>query len=205
VEQLAINRINFETNIRVYTGTGRTTYLQKISIMKNIFLQIFILVLLMSLAPFKIIAQASVSATATAQVIAALTATETSQLNFGRFSPETQGGLILLTPDGVLTTQGTVIPGGGAHSSASFYITGEYNATFTIVLPSGAAILTNTLNSKSMQVNGWQSIPAPGIGAGKLTGGAMTVQVGAVLNVGDMNANPVGIYTGTYTITFSYN
>ena len=153
----------------------------------------------------KTMAQASVTATATAQVVAALTATETSQLNFGRFSPETQGGLIVLTPDGVLTTQGTVIPGGGAHSSASFYITGEYNATFTIVLPSGAALLTNTLNSKTMQVTGWQSIPAPGIGTGKLTGGSMTVQVGAVLNVGDMNANPVGIYTGTYSITFSYN
>ena len=173
--------------------------------MKNVILLIFNIALLSVVFVQKVSAQASVSATATAQVIAALTATETSQLNFGRFSPETQGGLILLTPDGVLTTQGTVIPGGGSHSSASFYITGEYNATFTIVLPSGAAVLTNTLNSKTMLVNGWQSIPAPGTGAGKLTGGAMTVMVGAVLNVGDMNANPVGIYTGTYTITFSYN
>lgn len=172
---------------------------------KKVLLLIFNIALLSGVFVQKGSAQASVSATATAQVIAALTATETAQLNFGRFSPETQGGLILLTPDGILTTQGTVITGGGAHSSASFYITGEYNATFTIVLPTGAAILTNTLNSKTMQVNGWQSIPAPGIGTGKLTAGAMTVQVGAVLNVGDMNANPVGIYTGTYTITFSYN
>jgi hypothetical protein len=56
-----------------------------------------------------------------------------------------------------------------------------------------------------MQVSGWQSYPAPGIGVGKLNGGAMTVQVGAVLTVGDMNANPVGIYAGTYAITFAYN
>ena len=150
-------------------------------------------------------AQVSVNATATAQVIAAITATETAQLNFGRFSPETQGGTILLTPDGVLTTQGTVISGGGAHSSASFYITGEPNATFSIILPSAPAILTNTANSKTTQVTGWQSIPAPGVGAGKLTGGSVTIQVGAALNVGDVNANPVGIYTGSYSITFSYN
>ena len=56
-----------------------------------------------------------------------------------------------------------------------------------------------------MQVTGWQSIPAPGVGAGKLTGGSVTVQVGAALNVGDVNANPVGIYTGSYSITFTYN
>lgn len=56
-----------------------------------------------------------------------------------------------------------------------------------------------------MSVTDWQSIPASGIGAGKLNGDSATVQVGAVLNVGDMNANPVGVYTGIYAITFSYN
>ena len=174
--------------------------------MKNIVLMILVTALLAMVFQVKVNAQqASLNATATAQVIAALTATETTQLNFGRFSPETQGGTILLTPDGVLTTQGTVIPGGGAHSSASFYITGEPNATFSINLPSAPATLTNTVSSKTMQVTGWQSIPAPGIGAGKLIGGSVTVQVGAALNVGDMNANPVGINTGTYAITFSYN
>ena len=163
------------------------------------------LIFIVGISAVSAFAQATVTATASAQVIAALTATETSQLNFGRFSPETQGGKVVLAPDGVLTSQGTVVLGGGAHNSASFYITGEYNATFSIVLPSGPATLTNILNAKTMQVTDWQSNPAPGIGVGKLNGGAMTVQVGAVLNVGDMNANPVGIYTGIYAITFSYN
>ena len=147
----------------------------------------------------------SISATATATVIAALTATETSQLNFGKFSPEIQCGKIILSPDGVRTTQGTVILGGGSHNSGTFYITGEYDATFSIILPSGPALLTNTLNAKTMSVTDWQSIPSSGIGSGKLNGGSSIVQVGAILNVGDMNANPVGVYTGIYTITFSYN
>ena len=173
--------------------------------MKKLFLLIFSVALFAGISAVNASAQATVTATATAQVIAALTATETAQLNFGRFSPETQGGKLILTPDGVLTSQGTVVLGGGAHNSASFYITGEYNATFSVVLPTGAATLTNPLNAKTMLVTDWQSNPAPGIGVGKLNGGAMSVQVGAVLNVGDMNANPVGIYTGIYAITFSYN
>ena len=44
--------------------------------------------------------QASVTAQAFAEVIAALTATETSQMNFGRFSPEVNGGQIVLSPSG---------------------------------------------------------------------------------------------------------
>ena len=148
---------------------------------------------------------ASISAKASAQVIAVLTATETAQLNFGRFSPETQGGKIILTPDGNRSTQGTVVLGSGSHNSGTFYLTGEYEATFSIILPSTPALLTNTLNAKTMSVTDWQSIPSSGVGTGKLTGGSSTVQVGAILNVSDMNANPVGIYTGIYAITFSYN
>ena len=172
---------------------------------KKLLLLIFCIVLLSGLSVPKATAQASVTAQAFAEIIAALTATETAQLNFGRFSPETQGGKVVLTPDGVRTAQGSVVLGGGAHNSASFYITGEYDATFSITLPAGPAVLTNTLNAKTMQVSDWQSYPAPGIGVGKLNGGAMTVHIGAVLNVGDMNANPVGIYAGTYAITFAYN
>ena len=150
-------------------------------------------------------AQAIVTATANAEVIEALTSTETAQLNFGRFSPETQGGKIILTPDGVRTAQGTVVLGGGTHNSASFYITGQYEATFSITLPSGPAILTNTKSNKTMEITDWASYPAPGIGVGKLVGGSMTVRVGAVLNVGDFNANPIGLYAGIYAITFAYN
>jgi len=171
---------------------------------KTLLLLSFTLFLLLSKPPV-VKAQASVTAQAFAEIIAALTATETAQLNFGRFSPETQGGKVILTPEGVRSAQGTVVLGGGGHNSASFYITGEYNATFSITLPSGPTVLTNTLNARTMQVSDWQSYPAPGIGVGKLNGGSMSVQVGAVLNVGTMNDNPVGIYSGTYAITFSYN
>lgn len=150
-------------------------------------------------------AQATVSAIATAEIIEALTTQETSQMDFGRFSPETEGGKVILTPDGVRSALGTVVLAGGTHNSASFYITGQYEATFSIALPVGPQLLTNLENDKTIQVSDWKSYPAPGIGVGKLIGGAMTVQIGASLTIGDMNANPVGVYAGTYAVTFSYN
>ena len=150
-------------------------------------------------------AQATITATATAEVIEALTSRETAQLNFGRFSPETQGGKVILTPDGVRSAQGTVVLAGGTHNAASFYITGQYEASFSIALPLGPQLLTNLKNDKTIQVSDWKSYPVQGIGVGILTGGEMTVLIGASLTVGDMNANPVGIYAGTYAVTFAYN
>lgn len=153
----------------------------------------------------KVQAQASVTAQAFAEVIAALTATETSQLNFGRFSPEEQGGQIQLSPQGQLFASGTLALSGGTHNPASFFITGQTDATFSITLPSSPAVLTNISNSKTMLVSEWVSEPPAGIGAGVLEGGSLAVNVGATLTVSNMNDNPVGLYAGTYAITFAYN
>ncbi len=150
-------------------------------------------------------AQANMTARAFAEVIAALTATENSQLNFGRFSSEEQGGQIYLSPQGVRHATGALVLSGGEFSPAAFYITGASEASFSISLPSGPAVLTNVSNSKSMVVSDWESIPSAGLGTGKLEGGSLAVNIGATLTVGSMNDNPVGIYTGTYAITFSYN
>lgn len=150
-------------------------------------------------------AQASISARAFAEVIAALTATETSQLNFGRFSPEEQGGQIYLSPQGVRHASGTLALSGGSFSPAAFYITGERKASFSITLPPGPAVLTNVSHSKTMIVGNWESIPPAGTGTGVLEGGSLAVNVGATLTVGSMNDNPVGIYSGSYSIVFAYN
>jgi hypothetical protein len=134
-----------------------------------------------------------------------LSANETAQLNFGRFSPETEGGEVLVTPDDSRASTGTVILGSGVHNAASFYITGENEATYSITLPPEPAIITNVINNKTMQVRNWTSNPANGPGTGVLSRGSQVVRVGATLVVGNQNDNPVGIYTGTYTITFNYN
>ena len=173
--------------------------------MRKNFIRILILFIILSGSVMKTEAQESVTAKVFAEVIPALTAAEITQMNFGKFSPETQGGSVLITPDGSRSVTGTVALTGGTHNPASFYITGEGGATFSILLPQQPALLTNTSNSKTMMVSDWVSIPPQGMGTGLLSEGSQEVKVGATLIVGSMEDNPVGIYTGTYSITFGYD
>ena len=110
-----------------------------------------------------------------------------------------------MTPQGTRSSTGTVALTSGRHTPASFYLTGERDVAFTITLSSGPAILTNPSTSKTMIVTNWVSVPVPGTGQSILTGGSQVVNVGASLVVGTIEDNPVGVYSGTYSITFDYN
>lgn len=140
-----------------------------------------------------------------AEVIPVFSASETSQLNFGRFSPGPLGGKIILTPQNTISVQGSVFKGVGSFNAASFYLSGDADAAFSITLPAEPVVLTNTASSKTMTVEDWSSSPPPGVGTGMLRDGMQIVNVGATLNVGTIHDNPVGIYTGSYTITFDFN
>lgn len=141
----------------------------------------------------------------TAQVITTLAAVETSQMNFGKFSPGPQGGELILTPDNSISVMGSVWTGSGTHNAASFYVTGDPGVAYTVSLPSEPVKITHLGTARTMTVEEWRSVPSPTPGAGMLEDGSQTVYVGATLKVGTLNDNPVGIYTGTYTITFDFN
>ena len=177
--------------------------------MKKQPLSFFGILLLLSITGSRLQAQspqqASVTGHVFAEVVAGFSSIETSQMNFGRFSPGPFGGQIILTPQGAVSLMGSVVKGSGIHNAASFYITGDSYTSFSITLPKSPVTLTNTTNAKTMLVSNWVSIPSPGPGAGTLQDGFQTVYVGATLEVGTMNDNPVGIYTGSYTITFDFN
>ena len=177
--------------------------------MKKQVLSYFGLILLLSLEVSSLYAQAPQQASATghvfAEVVAAFSAVETSQMNFGRFSPGPYGGQIILTPQGSVSVMGSVVKGSGIHNAASFYVTGDSYTSFSISLPKSPATLTNISDVKTMIVSNWVSVPSPGPGAGTLHDGFQTVYIGATLAVGTLNDNPVGIYTGSYTITFDFN
>lgn len=140
-----------------------------------------------------------------AEIIPVFAASETSQLNFGKFSPGPQGGKIIITPESTVSVLGSVFKGPGTHNAASFYVTGDVDAAYSITLPSEPVLLKHVSTSKTMTIDSWMSSPAPGPGAGKLNDGFQVVSIGATLNVGTMSDNPVGIYTGTYKITFDFN
>lgn len=141
----------------------------------------------------------------TAQVITTLAAVETSQLDFGKFSPGPQGGELILSPENSVSTMGSVWKGSGTHNAASFYVTGDPGVAYTVSLPSEPVRITHMGTSRTMTVEDWRSVPEPTPGAGLLENGGQTVYVGATLKVGTIIDNPVGIYTGTYTITFDFN
>lgn len=153
----------------------------------------------------QVVSQVSATGRIFAEVIPVFSATETSQMNFGKFSPGPQGGLIILTPESTISVMGSVYKGSGIHNAASFYLTGDIDASYSITLPTGPVILKHTSDEKTMLVEGWISTPSPGIGAGRLHDGFQFVYVGATLKVGPAYDNPVGVYTGSYTITFDFN
>ena len=154
-------------------------------------------------------AQALATASATgeifAEIIPVFSAEQTAQLNFGRFSPGPQGGEIILSPQNTVSVLGSVFRGNGPHNAASFFVSGDQDATYSITLPSGPVIIRSTTGSKTMLVDNWVSVPVEGVGNGLLQNGAQTVFVGATLKIGTLNENPVGIYTGSYKVTFDFN
>lgn len=139
-----------------------------------------------------------------AEILPIYSAREISQLNFGRFAPGPMGGSIILTPQSTVSVQGTVFKGSGSQNAASFYVSGDVDAAYSITLPSGPVMLKNTSNAKTMTVDNWMSVPGPGIDTGMLQDGFQVVYVGATLKVGTLNDNPVGIYTGSFIITFDF-
>ena len=169
----------------------------------------FCLIVISSLIALPSNAQSGVSVSATghviAEVISVFSATETSQLNFGRFSPGYQGGEIMLTPESTISVLGSVQAGVGMHNAASFSISGDPNASFTVSLPEEPVVLKHVSTSKTMIIDGWISNPGTQAGAGILLNGEQIVYIGARLKVGSPEDNPVGIYAGSYTVTFDFN
>lgn len=161
--------------------------------------------LLLTLFATGLKAQVASTGQAYAEVIEALAANENIQMSFGRFSPEISGGQIVLTPDGVRTVQGSIILGGGSATAGKFIITGAPEANYSIQLPGGPVLLQHETSNSTMVIDGWTSTAPAGTGTGTLSGGTETVRVGATLSVGPVEENPVGRYTGSYSLTFAYN
>jgi hypothetical protein len=166
-------------------------------------ISISLLFLLLSVAGLR--AQTSISAQAFAEIIEALTANETDQLNFGRFSTDVNGGDIIINPDGSRSIQGSLIGVSGPHSPGVFQVTGAPEASFTLQLPDGPAVLIHQETSKTMFVENWVSDPPVEEGPSVLTNGAKVISIGATLSVGSYDENPVGVYSGTFQLTFAYN
>lgn len=149
--------------------------------------------------------QFTVSAQAFAEVIEALTAQEIQQLNFGRFSPQSAGGKIVLNPDGTRIANGSVMLASGFSTPGVFSVSGAPLVNFTVQLPSGPILLVHQQTNQTMVVDNWTSDPPAINEISTQENGSKQINIGATLVVGSLQDNPTGIYTGTFQLTFAYN
>jgi hypothetical protein len=136
---------------------------------------------------------------------------KTSDLNFGRFSPTSNGGSVIISTDGSRTIQGSITPMGGLLSAATFMVSGIFDTSFGITLPTGSITLTRQGYTASgspgqdkrhqMTVTNFVSSPA--------NNGVLDENGYAVLSVGatltDIIKQQVeGLYIGSFDITITF-
>jgi hypothetical protein len=142
---------------------------------------------------------------AAAFVHAKVTLTTNRQLVFGRFVAGA-GGTIVVSPTGARSRTGGVAlvssTGGSAPSSASFTYSDnsapKASAACVITLPADGSVTLSSGTNK-MTLRTFTSTPAATGGA--LSGGTLTVTVGATLTVGANQAS--GNYSGSVPLTMN--
>lgn len=142
---------------------------------------------------------ASANGTANATVIGPLAITHDSgaALSFGSFTAGT-GGTVSVTSAGAVSANGDVGLVTGVNASAdTFTITGTANRAFGIAASSGNTVSTGGATPATMAFT-----VAPGSSAALNASGTFAMSVGGTLTVASGQAP--GAYTGTYSVTVSY-
>jgi len=150
----------------------------------------------------------STGGTAAANVVKALTMAQSTPMDFGTFA-----GLAGATSTVVLATSGSrsastadIVGGNGV--AGEFLLTGQSGSLVSITMPTSVTNLIGTgaaVGGDNMTITattGWITDQA-NLASVTLTGGSITLKVGATLNVGI--DQKVGPYAGTYTISVNYN
>lgn len=150
-------------------------------------------------------AQATATASTSANIITPISITKTADMNFGNIAVSaTIAGTAAMTPAGVRSTGGaggvTLPATTGTVSAASFTVSGQGSYTYAITLPSSATL---TSLGHTMTITSFTSSPsATGLLA---PGGTQTLTVGGTLNVAA--AQSAGTYTNATAVpvTVNYN
>ncbi len=173
--------------------------------MKKIILAVALVTCLGGMAVATAFAQqnaATTSANASANIVTAISISKTADLDFGDIVTGGTTGTVLLTASATparSSTGGTTLANSTTVGDAVFTVSGQGSSTYAITLPSSPVTLTSGANS--MTVDTFTSSPnATGTLSG---GGTQTLYVGATLNVGAAQAS--GTYTGTFSVTVTYN
>lgn len=150
--------------------------------------------------PVKTALAATATANATATVVGAIAISTVNDLRFGNLAGSAALGTVVMTPaSGRSATGGVTLSGVNVGGAASFTVSGDPLATYSITLPGAAATIISGANN--MTVDTWTSTPTP---TGALAaGGSQTLLVGGTLHVAASQAS--GSYTGTFDVIVAYN
>ncbi|GAA4464572.1 hypothetical protein GCM10023093_15170 [Nemorincola caseinilytica] len=174
--------------------------------MKNIFKSLAIATVAVIGFSNSSFAQASATASASANIITPISIVKTVDMNFGNVAVSaTLAGTAVLAPAGTRTTGGaggvTLPATTGTVAAASFTVSGQGGYTYAITLPVSCVITDGATHN--MTVDNFTSSPSA---TGTLSsGGTETLNVGATLNVAAGQA--AGLYTNAtgVPVTVNYN
>lgn len=148
----------------------------------------------------------STTAQASATVLTPIQITKVTDLAFGKFIPTALGSVTVST-SGARTFTGVTLATGITPTAATFTVSGEPNATYSINTTGTSATLTSGANTMALtiasDITGANTTTGT-VSTGTLSaGGAQTVYVGGKLDVNA--AQPSGAYTGTIAVAVDYN
>ncbi len=123
-------------------------------------------------------------------------------LRFGTFFQGTSGGSVIIAPDGSRTVTGGVIEmtTGSAYGAANFEVHAN-PGTLISILSVPDIILTGS-NGGTMTLHIGSSLPVSPFITTASPPAYTSVNVGGTLTVGSPVANPAGVYSGSFLITF---
>ena len=129
----------------------------------------------------------------------AITLANTGGLNFGKILPYGSAGAVYVNPiNGAPSANNAFISDATSIRVSTWVVTGIPGAPYAVTLPTSAVVSngTNNMSIGTFGRSGQTSLFLDAAGNGSFNVGA-AVQIGA--------NQPVGIYTGTFNVTVSYN
>ncbi|HOX74375.1 MAG TPA: DUF4402 domain-containing protein [Bacteroidales bacterium] len=154
--------------------------------------------------------QSSATASAAATIFTPISIAKVAggDMNFGTLASSGSGGTCVLAADGAgtRTPSAGITLMGGTPQAATFTVTGIAGQSYAITLPSAATTVSDgAATPHTMTIDSWTSDYT-----GTITGGSITLHVGATLNIGALQE--AGVYTtansggsGDFTVTVNYN
>ncbi|HEX7709789.1 MAG TPA: DUF4402 domain-containing protein [Sphingomonadaceae bacterium] len=165
------------------------------------------------MAPAPALANGSATATVSSQaaIIRRLTLVKTADLQFGTNIGGNTTGTVVVGPSGSVSSTGGVVRAGGTTSAAQFYAFSQRNETASVKIGANFINITRLGGGATMRVDTFtiSSTPPSTLSTTNTTftlntpNGIFPFTIGATLHVG-VHQMP-GTYTGTFSVTMTYN